>query len=175
VESQPLDKTEISRSSKQKALFQLTLRELTQERAERADQIARSGKDPFSRDSLLFAVCHPFAQTASSPVEMRTSALALSLYVCSTLSLAQDKLSLSQAVQLALRQNQSIASAQALVKASEAHTQSAHSGYLPSLNYTESATRSNNPVFVFSSLLTEHQFTASNFELGPLEPSQFAR
>ncbi len=99
---------------------------------------------------------------------MRTSAVAVSLYVFSTLLPAQDRLSLSQAVQLALRQNQSIISAHALVKASETHIQSAHSGYLPSLNYSESATRSNNPVFVFSSLLTEHQFTASNFELGPL-------
>ncbi len=97
---------------------------------------------------------------------MRT--ILLSLLVCSGTLASQDRLSLTQAVQLALRQNKSLESAHALVKASEAHTQSAHAGYLPTLNYAESATRSNNPVFVFSSLLTEHQFGAANFELGPL-------
>ncbi len=81
---------------------------------------------------------------------------------------AQDKISLTQAVELALRQNKSIAAAGALAKAAEFQTQSAHAGYLPTLNYTESATRSDNPVFVFSSLLTQHQFSADNFALGPL-------
>ncbi len=36
------------------------------------------------------------------------------------------------------------------------------------MNYTESWQRSDNPVFVFSSLLTQHQFSEQNFAIGPL-------
>jgi outer membrane protein TolC len=39
---------------------------------------------------------------------------------------------------------------------------------LPKINYAESFARSDNPVFVFSSLLTQHQFGAENFAIGPL-------
>jgi outer membrane protein len=44
---------------------------------------------------------------------------------------------------------------------------------LPKVNYSESWTRSDNPVFVFSSLLTQHQFGAQNFQLGPLNRPDF--
>ena len=44
----------------------------------------------------------------------------------------------------------------------------ARAGRLPKLNYSESFARSDNPVFVFSSLLTQHQFGAENFNIGPL-------
>ena len=89
--------------------------------------------------------------------------------LCLALPLAaQETLSLDQAVQLALRQNKSLEASRALEKGADAHTRGARSGYYPSLNYSESATRSNNPVFVFSSLLTEHQFAAQNFQIGPL-------
>ncbi len=36
------------------------------------------------------------------------------------------------------------------------------------MNYSESWQRSDNPVFVFSSLLTQHQFSEQNFAIGPL-------
>jgi hypothetical protein len=39
----------------------------------------------------------------------------------------------------------------------------APAGMLPKVDYPESLTRSNNPVFVFSSLLMQHQFTQGNF------------
>ena len=39
---------------------------------------------------------------------------------------------------------------------------------MPKLNYSESWQRSDNPVFVFSSLLTQHQFSEQNFAIGPL-------
>jgi len=81
---------------------------------------------------------------------------------------AQDPLPLREAVQLALRQNQSIAVAGAGLRAATARIDEARSGSLPKLTYSESFTRSNNPVFVFGSLLTQHQFGAENFNLGPL-------
>jgi len=41
------------------------------------------------------------------------------------------------------------------------------------VNYSESWTRSDNPVFVFSSLLTERQFTESNFGIASLNQPGF--
>ena len=82
--------------------------------------------------------------------------------------LAQDPLSLREAVRLALRENKGIAATNAGMQASAAHIDEARAGRLPKLNYSESFTRSDNPVFVFSSLLTQHQFAAENFNIGPL-------
>ena len=81
---------------------------------------------------------------------------------------AQDSLSLREAVQLALRQNHSLAGANAIIKASSARVDAARSGWLPKLDYSELFVRSDNPVFVFSSLLTQHQFSVENFNIGPL-------
>jgi len=44
---------------------------------------------------------------------------------------------------------------------------------LPKINYSESFARSDNPVFVFSSLLTQHQFGLENFSIGPLNRPDF--
>ena len=81
---------------------------------------------------------------------------------------AQDPLPLREAVRLALSQNKAIAASAAGKRASEARLTQARSGMLPKLNYSESFARSDNPVFVFSSLLTQHQFGMENFNIGPL-------
>ncbi|HTS66789.1 MAG TPA: TolC family protein [Candidatus Acidoferrales bacterium] len=81
---------------------------------------------------------------------------------------AQDSLSVREAVQLALRENKAIAGVDAAARASTARIDGARSGWLPKLNYSESWVRSDNPVFVFSSLLTQHQFGVENFNIGPL-------
>ena len=85
----------------------------------------------------------------------------------------QDPLSLRDAVRLALRENKAIAGAAAGARASEARIAQARGGMLPKVNYTESFARSDNPVFVFSSLLTQHQFGAENFAIGPLNRPDF--
>ena len=82
--------------------------------------------------------------------------------------LAQDSLSLRDAVQVALRENKAVAASSAGMRASEARIEEARSGRLPKVNYSESFVRSDNPVFVFSSLLTQHQFGPENFNIGPL-------
>ena len=86
---------------------------------------------------------------------------------------AQDPLSLREAVRLALRENKAIAGTTAGVRASEARIAQARGGMLPKVNYSESFARSNNPVFVFSSLLTQHQFGVENFAIGPLNRPDF--
>src|SRR5215475_5807106 len=81
---------------------------------------------------------------------------------------AQNPLSLRDAVKVALEENKTIAATNAAVRAAETRIVEARSGLLPKLNYSESFVRSDNPVFVFSSLLTQHQFGTENFNIGPL-------
>ena len=73
---------------------------------------------------------------------------------------AQGPLSLPDAVRLALRENTSLAGTTEGARASVARITQARAGMLPKINYAESFARSDNPVFVFSSLLTQHQFGA---------------
>jgi outer membrane protein TolC len=81
---------------------------------------------------------------------------------------AQNALTLRDAVRLALEQNKAVAAGNAAVRASAARIEEARAGRLPKVGYSESFTRSNNPVFVFGSLLTQHQFGVENFNIGPL-------
>lgn len=86
---------------------------------------------------------------------------------------AQDPLSLRDAVRLALRENKAISAAGSAVAASDARIAQARAGMLPKVNYTESFTRSDNPVFVFGSLLTQHQFGPDNFAIDSLNRPAF--
>ncbi len=81
---------------------------------------------------------------------------------------AEEVLSLRQAVDLALQSNPLVAAADAGEKEAEARIQQARSRYMPRAQVSESLQRSNNPVFVFTSLLTQHQFSERNFAIGPL-------
>jgi outer membrane protein TolC len=82
--------------------------------------------------------------------------------------LAQDNLSLGDAVRLALRENKSLAASSAALEAAGARIDQARGRRLPKVAYSESWTAGNNPVYVFGSLLTQHQFTAENFNIGTL-------
>ena len=77
-------------------------------------------------------------------------------------------LSLKDAVRLAVGQNKSVEASGAAQKGAETRISEARSGLLPKVNYAESWTRSDNPVFVFGSLLTQGQFGADNFQIGSL-------
>lgn len=89
------------------------------------------------------------------------------------LGVAQDSMSLKDAVHLALEKNKSVEASVAARKAAESRIAEARGGYLPKVNYSESWARSDNPVFVFSSLLTQHQFGEQNFQVGPLNRPDF--
>ena len=58
-------------------------------------------------------------------------------------------------------------------KAAGSRLEAARGGRLPKLNYSESWVRSDNPVFVFGSLLTQHQFGPENFAIGSLNRPDF--
>jgi outer membrane protein TolC len=99
------------------------------------------------------------------PNIMRKSLL---LLLAAPLLAQDDSLSLREAVRLAIQGNKAIAGASAGMRAAETRMDEARAGRLPKLNYSESFARSDNPVFVFSSLLTQHQFGVENFNIGPL-------
>ncbi|HXS95450.1 MAG TPA: TolC family protein [Candidatus Limnocylindrales bacterium] len=90
------------------------------------------------------------------------------LFLVAAPLLAQDSLSLRDAVRLALRENKGLAASSAAVDAARARVDQARGGRLPKLNYSESWSAGNNPVYVFGSLLTQHQFTVENLNIGTL-------
>jgi len=86
---------------------------------------------------------------------------------------AQAPLTLADAVRMALDKHPSIEASAARSKAAETRIEQARGSYLPKVNYSEMFARSDNPVFVFSSLLTQHQFSEKNFAIGPLNRPDF--
>ena len=80
----------------------------------------------------------------------------------------QEPLGVRDAVRLALRGNPAAVAASQAVASAQSRVDQARGGRFPKVNYSESFTRSDNPVFVFSSLLTQHQFGETNFAIGPL-------
>lgn len=96
------------------------------------------------------------------------------LLMCSALpGWAQDPLSLRDAVARAMEKNKAVEASVAARQAAESRVAQAKGGQLPKVNYSESWTRSDNPVFVFSSLLTQRRFTESNFQVGTLNRPGF--
>lgn len=79
-----------------------------------------------------------------------------------------EDLSLAEAARMAQRQHPSVKAADARMQAATHQREQAQSGYLPKVNYMESYQRSNNPVFVFSSLLAQRRFTERNFAIDTL-------
>ena len=78
---------------------------------------------------------------------------------------AQSPLSLSEAIVRAKAQNPDAGSAAAAERAAAERVTQARGGYLPKVDLAESWQRGNQPVFVFSSLLAQRQFTAADFAL----------
>lgn len=72
-------------------------------------------------------------------------------------------LSLQQAVQIALEKNPLRKAALADTKAASAGVQEARSALMPRISFSETATRGNDPVYIFGSKLRQQRFTADNF------------
>lgn len=81
---------------------------------------------------------------------------------------AQPRLTLTDAVARARAQNPDAGSAAAAAREAEQRVVQARAGYLPRVDLTESWQRGNQPVFVFSSLLSQRRFTAADFVLPAL-------
>src|SRR6187401_192034 len=79
------------------------------------------------------------------------------------LAVAQTPLTLTKAIARARAQNPDAGSTAAAERVRQARA-----GYWPKVDVAESWQRGNQPVFVFSSLLAQRQFTAADFALGAL-------
>ena len=77
-------------------------------------------------------------------------------------------LTLHQAVQIALEKNPIRKAAMADTKATAADIGLARSAFLPKLTFSETATRGNDPVYVFGTRLRQQRFTTADFALNRL-------
>lgn len=77
-------------------------------------------------------------------------------------------LSLQQAASIALEKNPLRKAALADTKASAAGVREAQSSLLPHVSFSESATRGDDPVYVFGSKLRQQRFASSDFDLNKL-------
>jgi outer membrane protein TolC len=83
-------------------------------------------------------------------------------------SIAQEPLTLRQAIDRALGQNPEAAIARADGQEAKAAASLARTQLLPQLNFTEDISRGNDPVYVFGTRLRQRQFTQADFTLDAL-------
>lgn len=81
---------------------------------------------------------------------------------------AQVPLTLTEAIARARAQNPDAGGAAAAERETAQRIRQARAGYLPRVDLVESWQRGNQPVFAFSSLLAQRQFTAADFAIGSL-------
>jgi len=95
------------------------------------------------------------------------------IFALAVFARGQDAISLKEAVRQSMARSKVIEASAAARDAASARVIEAKGGLLPNVNYSESWTRSDNPVFVFSSLLTQRQFIESNFDVTSLNRPGF--
>jgi len=95
-------------------------------------------------------------------------ATAMLIMFVSGLAAAQTKLTLADAVTLALEKNPAHKLALADRAAAAAAVRESRSIFLPRLSFAESAMRSNDPVFAFGTRLRQQRFTVADFALNRL-------
>ena len=96
---------------------------------------------------------------------MRT---AVALLALTAPLLAQEVLTLRQAAQVAIEKNPLRKAAIADTKVASAEVREARSFLIPHLSFSETATRGNDPVYVFGSKLRQQRFAAADFSLNQL-------
>lgn len=89
---------------------------------------------------------------------------ALAVLFAAAAQVAAPPLSVTEAVNEALTQQPAIVAADANVRVARAREAEARAGRLPRIDFTETVMRSNNPVFVFGSLLEQGEFGQQHFD-----------
>ncbi len=120
-------------------------------------QIAKRDRSKRKRRSFRLEIVLPAAMivlTLAAPLSAQTA--------------PNSPLTLQQAVAIALEKNPLRKAAAADTKAASAGVKEARSFLLPHLNFTETATRGNDPVYVFGSKLRQQRFTSDDFTLNRL-------
>ena len=105
--------------------------------------------------------------TSFAPAHLVVPVLLATLCVALPAS-AQPPLSLSEAIARARARNPDAGSAAAAAREAADRLTEVRGGYFPKVDVAESWQRGNHPVFVFSSLLAQRQFTAAGFALDAL-------
>jgi outer membrane protein len=82
--------------------------------------------------------------------------------------LAQTPLTLQDAMNRARGQTADARALASTIQEAEARVRQAQSGFWPRVDLTETVQRGNNPVFVFSSLLSQRRFSEANFAIPAL-------
>jgi outer membrane protein TolC len=95
------------------------------------------------------------------------------LFALAAFARGQHAMSLQDAVRESMARSKVVEASRAAGDAASARVTEAKASFLPKVNYSESWTRSDNPVFVFSSLLTQRQFSESNFDVTSLNRPDF--
>ena len=83
-------------------------------------------------------------------------------------ALAQTPLTLEEAMKRAQGETADARALASAIDEADARIQRAQSGFWPRVDVTETVQRGNQPVFVFSSLLSQRRFTAANFAIPAL-------
>jgi outer membrane protein TolC len=83
-------------------------------------------------------------------------------------ALAQTPLTLEEAIKRARGETADARALASAIAEADARIQRAQAGFWPRVDVTETVQRGNQPVFVFSSLLSQRQFTAANFAIPAL-------
>jgi outer membrane protein len=101
---------------------------------------------------------------------MRTSAVAIFIILTGiALPLhAQDHLTLDDAIRRTLERNPAVTASTAAEGVAAAGVEQARAGWFPRVDYVEAWQRSDQPVFVFGSLLAQSRFGPSNFAFDSL-------
>jgi outer membrane protein TolC len=95
-------------------------------------------------------------------------ALVYAAFTAPALACAQSTLSLDEATAAALSGNRSLQAARSSVGEAQSGVREAQSAFYPRITIAESWQRGDQPVFVFSSLLSSRRFAASNFAIDAL-------
>ena len=103
-------------------------------------------------------------KTAFASAHLVVPILLASLFVAAP-AFPQSPLSLSEAIARAKARNPDAGSAAAAEREAADRVTQARGGYFPKVDLAESWQRGNHPVFVFSSLLAQRQFTAADLAL----------
>lgn len=98
----------------------------------------------------------------------RVPILALLCSIAATAAIAQQPLTLREAIQRALGQSPEAAMARADNQEAKAGTMLARTQLLPQLSFAEDISRGNDPVYAFGTRLRQRQFTQADFALNAL-------
>ena len=98
----------------------------------------------------------------------RAMLLAGLIFMGASILQAGEPLTLAQALARVLEHNPELAIDAPVRDAAQSDLAASRAGYLPRLDFEQSYTGGNNPVYVFGTLLTQRRFTAANFALPSL-------